>query len=614
MTTTYQFPTDIVPQRAELALQRRDAHQQQALAGAVYRVTRSNALWRASIGWDVLPSVEKAQRIAAFCARIARGDSAAILVPKPYTRQGTGGGVLTVNGASQQGRSLVVANGAPNETVLAEGDRFVVNGELKITTAPLITDAAGAGVLEFEPNLRSSPADGVLLELEPWLACYLPSGGFTVSSRPGPFSGLSLELVELPNGIDETSGPWLDVVRCNGAAGARHPASTFARTGAAPYLNAAGLVVSASTDVARFEADDAGEILGVLIEPATTNLILRSAALDDAAWTKAAATITADAGTAPDGTATADKIVDTGSNAEHGVEQAIVKAASSLVYTVSAYVEASGRTWARLVLDDGAGTNGVRAWYNLTTGVVGTAAAFGSGFALVATDVVAMPSGRFRIVLTATTDATTAARGACYTATADAVTSYAGDGASGIFATWLQLEQRESATSYVATAGATASRNADSLSIATTELPISTTEGTIVVEAMLRDAPAGSAARVLFELGDGTANERLTVRKVAGGTDLDALVVDGGSTVVDIDGPAIVAGQVHKVALSWRRNRCRLAVDGVLIGSDAVLTLPTVTTLYLGKSSAGEQLGGWIRKARIYPNELELEDLLEATS
>ena len=50
------------------------------------------------------------------------------------------------------------------------------------------------------------------------------------------------------------------------------------------------------------------ESLGLLVEEARENLLLRSAALDDASWT-ATATITADAATSPAGTTTADRLV-----------------------------------------------------------------------------------------------------------------------------------------------------------------------------------------------------------------------------------------------------------------------------------------------------------------
>ena len=75
-----------------------------------------------------------------------------------------------------------------------------------------------------------------------------------------------------------------------------------------------GDLVSCSANVARVMPGGNGSgVVGLLIEPARTNVVLRSAALDNAAWTPtnvtaAAPSVTADNATAPDNTATAERV------------------------------------------------------------------------------------------------------------------------------------------------------------------------------------------------------------------------------------------------------------------------------------------------------------------
>jgi hypothetical protein len=76
------------------------------------------------------------------------------------------------------------------------------------------------------------------------------------------------------------------------------------------------------------------------------NFFTSSEALDNAAWTKTNTTITADATTAPDGNATADKVVETVANATHRVDRSDRQPAVTPVglWTYSFYAKAAERT------------------------------------------------------------------------------------------------------------------------------------------------------------------------------------------------------------------------------------------------------------------------------
>ena len=102
-----------------------------------------------------------------------------------------------------------------------------------------------------------------------------------------------------------------------------------------------------------------------LIEEVRTNLLTRSQEFDNAAWTKDRTTVTANTTTAPDGTTTADKVVDTlqGNNA-YRIYNGITLSAIS--YSASFYVKAAEYNWVYIRIG-----NSLRVWFNVSTGVVG---------------------------------------------------------------------------------------------------------------------------------------------------------------------------------------------------------------------------------------------------
>lgn len=111
------------------------------------------------------------------------------------------------------------------------------------------------------------------------------------------------------------------------------------------------------------------------------NLINYSQEVDNAYWTKVNATITANDTTAPDGTLTADKIVDNSTSGRHDILASVAKSAVSTNYTFSFYAKAD--TLARFIIGLGYHsadpTNGMyMVWDGTWTGGVE-----GSGYTLV---------------------------------------------------------------------------------------------------------------------------------------------------------------------------------------------------------------------------------------
>jgi hypothetical protein len=172
---------------------------------------------------------------------------------------------------------------------------------------------------------------------------------------------------------------------------------------------------------------------------ARRNLLTFPSAFDNAAWTKAGATITANATTAPDGLLTADTLVEDTSTGQHRVIQAATVVAST-TYAASFYVKANGRT--RFEIFDNASASNTSAIFDLSSGTL-----VSKGAAAITADIVSVGSGWFRVVVT-TVPAVTTYSPTIRLISSGTTISYTGDGASGIFLWGAQLEAGSTASAF----------------------------------------------------------------------------------------------------------------------------------------------------------------------
>jgi hypothetical protein len=168
------------------------------------------------------------------------------------------------------------------------------------------------------------------------------------------------------------------------------------------------------------------------------NLLTYSEQFDNATWSKTGTTITSNLITAPNGTTTADKIVEVAGAATPRITSAT--AVTLVPYTISIYAKAAERTQIRIVADASAGKS---AYYDLSNGTVFSVG--GASTASITFD----SDGWYRCVLTYTPFVT---NNGFYIATAEAgavITS--GDNTKGIYLWGAQLEIGSTATTYNST-------------------------------------------------------------------------------------------------------------------------------------------------------------------
>ena len=213
----------------------------------------------------------------------------------------------------------------------------------------------------------------------------------------------------------------------------------------------------------RFDHDPAtGESLGLLVEESRTNLLLQSNQFDTI-WTNANSSETSASGIAPDGSNTAWLLQDTldGDAVTHSVRQTI-SFDSGTTYTLSLYAKANSTEGVHLLLPSTAFGVNMRADYDLINGT--TAIVTGDP----TTEIQNAGGGWYRCIITATATASASIGMQIRTLKRESgsLTSfYQGDGTGTILIWGAQLEAGSTATSYIPTTDAEATRAADVASI-----------------------------------------------------------------------------------------------------------------------------------------------------
>lgn len=221
----------------------------------------------------------------------------------------------------------------------------------------------------------------------------------------------------------------------------------------------------------------------LLLEKQSTNLVTYSEQFDNAVWTKASATVSANSTTSPDGTQNADLIYPTSSASNLGTYQ-FNASIISVVGTVSCYVKSAGKNWALLGTDN---TSNYNVSFDLVNGVVGSVP---SGYTAT---IQSVGNGWYRITATFQSGSALAYP---FVGVADNTNrSVTADGTNGLYIWGFQAEVSSYPTSYIPTTSSSATRVAD---LATVNLPNTNMTFTAYLE--LDEASLGTPAGDWFSI------------------------------------------------------------------------------------------------------------------
>jgi len=377
---------------------------------------------------------------------------------------------------------------------------------------------------------------------------------------------------------------------------------TFTRSTTARYYNSSGILTTAAINEARFDYNPSTLApLGLLIEQSSTNLLLQSQTFDNAYWTKANTTISADATTAPDGTQTGDALIESISLSAHQIYRVSLGTANT--YTFTMYAQPKGRTQIQIEQESGGNSR-----FTLTGN--GTALALGANTVSIAN----VGNGWYRC---STTFTTTAAFG-IYIGLYNGGISYLGDGTSGAYIWGAQLETLAFPTSYIPTTTAQVTRGSDNPSMIGSDFTSwwNSSQGTFYISATYQSYLATRVSRpyLLFLIDSGF--NRLSIRGVGdgGAGNPSSGIIGNNSSNKTLNSPSISA--LEKLTLSYSNVDSYLYNNGIASANNPGLNFiyGGQTTLYLGSNNTTNQFGGWLSKIAFYPQALTSAQLIALTT
>lgn len=169
------------------------------------------------------------------------------------------------------------------------------------------------------------------------------------------------------------------------------------------------------------------------------NLLSYTEDFSNAYWPKNGSSVTSNTTIAPNGTTTADSLIEDGTTGAHRLTPSITTGSTGQI-TYSVYAKYNGRQYVVLALSEFSGTDR-RAWFDIQNGTIGT----------VNTNLTASISnegnGWYRCAITIA-NSTSSNFPYIWMSNADASLTYAGNGTSGIYLWGAQLELGSTATTY----------------------------------------------------------------------------------------------------------------------------------------------------------------------
>jgi len=169
----------------------------------------------------------------------------------------------------------------------------------------------------------------------------------------------------------------------------------------------------------------------------------------------------------------------------------------------------------------------------------------------------------------------------------------------------VNLEAGAFASSWIPTAGASVTRDADVLTISSpgVNYPLSLfAEIVRVVDA----GPAGATAEIEMQVGDGTDAERVNIGVASTGL-ARGVMTDGGAAVANVSvAGALALNTVYKMAGRFAVNSVQFCRSGTLGTEDVSAAVPaTPTSIAIGATSTGIGLNfNYIRRAAVFNTAL----------
>jgi hypothetical protein len=386
---------------------------------------------------------------------------------------------------------------------------------------------------------------------------------------------------------------------------------TFIRASSGTYIDSAGVLQTAGTNVPRFDHNPTtGESLGLLVEEERTNIFEWSnSATQGETWNNVGNQLNLASGQSDPAGGTAGIRATDANNVSAGTflqRTSLANLTASTTVTYSIWLKPIDCPNDVITLNVFANTttDAINAAFSVSgtaitgvsTSTTGTGAVSGASFEV-------FPNGWYRCQLTGVPSTVTMAD---VRARVNLGSYQRAAGTDRFDWYGAQFESDAFATSYIPTSGIAATRNADLASITGSAFSswYRQDEGTVFVRA----STFSTGNTLTHAISDGTFNESMYANFSGGNAFRGANVLDAGVPQAFGIGTftGLVASDGVNDALAFQANNFGESLNGLATRTDNTGTIPTVDRLFIGSSWAGTSsfLNGPIRRLTYWPQRL----------
>lgn len=379
----------------------------------------------------------------------------------------------------------------------------------------------------------------------------------------------------------------------------------FSRSGSATRVNKDGLIEVVGSNVPRLDYPFIDGVVqdtpSLLLEPARTNIGLYSEEFDNAYWTKANVSVSANDSVSPDGSENADKITENTSNAAHSVTRFANIPAGT--YTLSVFFKYAGKRYVGLGSASGATATAI---FDLQEGVIVRA----TEGVVIGSEMQYYGNGWYRCVVVISSGLLSSG---IFLLDDSLNRSYTGDGTSSIYIWGLQLEEASYPTSYIPTSGSAVTRNAEVCNGAGTSADFNDSEGVLFAEiaALAND---GTSRRISIDAGASASDNRVVLEVDENANTVKSFISNASST----EGlEATVNNQLNfnKISISYNSTDYKLFINGFLADSSTTVYIPSgLSELAFRSASNNLNFYGKTKQLITFKEALTDAELEELTS
>jgi len=381
---------------------------------------------------------------------------------------------------------------------------------------------------------------------------------------------------------------------------------TFTRGSVATRINAQGLIENVASGQSRL---DYPLIDGVqkgcphyILEPSRTNLITYSEDFSQSYWIKASVSLSSNQLISPDGTLNSDKIIESSTNGLQQIYSDVITTTPSSDYVYSIFIKKGERSWVKVMTANNSGAN-----FNVENGIIGIV---DSG---VNAEIEDYGNGWFKCSVSFNTSVS-ADRVYVRISTSNGVTSYQGDGTSGVYIFGAMLEAGSYPTSYIPTNGTAVTRSAETANGAGNSSTFNDSEGVLMAEIKGFTENLGLYSGI--SISDGTVSNRITLG-FSGVSSGKVLYYVNASNAGFPDAVSInsILTSNNILAISYKNNQYKMYLNGFLVSTVTTAAMPTgLNEIRFFGYASNETFIGSIKQLQYFDSILADTQLEQLTS